>query len=319
MTEFYWYRKLIALLGVFAVFLLILAPATGVSAQEVTELRIRPESTSATIGEEIVLSVDVLRGVNLSGYDLTIAYDPAVLELVSWAHGAYFSNLAMMKTDLQPGSIRLAAVQIGKPGVSGDGTLLVLTFRAAHTGSTTVGCTLVDLATAEGTRVIPAISDAVVTVNPLPTETLTPTATPTLTLTATRTMTRTPSKTPSVPLTRTPMVTTTRTPTEAGYLPAFTETQFPPDPWQTGTIERAGTPVASITPLPTGFLATVTPSANAIAASPDPTRLSSPEASAESEARLNRLLWGFVLLLVLVLGGMVFILLRHKKSLTGKG
>lgn len=319
MKRLYWCQKFIALVGVLVVFLLISLPAVGVSAQEVTELRIRPETTNATVGEDIVLTVDVLRGVDLSGYDLTITYDPAVLELVSWAHGSYLSNLAMMKTDLQPGSIRLAAVQVGKPGVSGDGTLLVLTFRAAHTGSSTVGFTSVDLATAEGTRVIPANSDAVVTVNPLPTETLLPTATPTLTLTATRTLTRTATKTATATLTRTFVATATYTPTLAGSRASSTETPFPPILLQTGTAEGSATPYESRTPRPAGSLASETSSAIVIAGTTTPTSLSLAAQTAAREAQLNRLLWGFALFLGVILAGMVLILMRHKKSLNGKG
>jgi hypothetical protein len=319
MKRLYWYRKLMALVGVLVVFLLISLPAVGVNAQELTELRIRPETTNATVGEDIVLTVDVLRGVNLSGYDLTISYDPAVLELVSWAHGSYLSSLAMMKTDLQPGRIRLAAVQVGKPGVSGDGTLLVLTFRAAHAGFSNVGIAAVDLATDEGTRVIPATSDAVITVNPPHTETLPPTATPTLTLTATRTLTRTATKTATTTLTRTFVATATHTPTLAGSLASSTATPFPPILLQTGTAEGSATQYESRTPRPDGSPASETSSAVAIAGTITPTSLSTAAGTDASEARLNRLLWGFALFLVLILAGMVLILMRHKKSLNGKG
>ena len=289
------------------------------NAQDLTELRIRPETTNATVGEDIVLTVDVLRGVNLSGYDLTISYDPAVLELVSWAHGSYLSSLAMMKTDLQPGRIRLAAVQVGKPGVSGDGTLLVLTFRAAHTGSSTVASTDVELATAESTLIVPATSDAAITVNPPLTETLPPTATPTLTLTATRTLTRTATKTATATLTRTFVATPTYTPTLAGYPDSSTETPFPPILLQTGTAEGSATQYESRTPRPDGSTASETSSAVAITGTSTPTSLSTAADTDASEARLNRLLWGFALFLVLILAGMVLILMRHKKSLNGKG
>jgi len=109
-------------------------PVLMVQAQDLTELRIRPEISEATKGDMVTVTVDVIRGENLSGYDITIIYDPAVVDVASWAHGTYLSNLAVLKTELEPGRIRMAAVQVGVAGVSGDGTLLILNFDALYAG-----------------------------------------------------------------------------------------------------------------------------------------------------------------------------------------
>jgi hypothetical protein len=114
------YFKVGRVLIILMVVLFISLPGLSANSQAVTELAFQPEVAEVTIGDTVIMKLDVKNGVNLSGYDLVIRYDPGVIELKSWAHGTYLSSLAMMRAVLQPGIIELAAVQVGKPGVNGD-------------------------------------------------------------------------------------------------------------------------------------------------------------------------------------------------------
>jgi len=149
------YFKVGRVLIILMVVLFISLPGLSANSQAVTELAFQPEVAEVTIGDTVIMKLDVKNGVNLSGYDLVIRYDPGVIELKSWAHGTYLSNLAVMRAVLQPGIIELAAVQVGKPGVNGDGTLLSLTFTALHSGDTPVYLESIVLAAADGQRVYP--------------------------------------------------------------------------------------------------------------------------------------------------------------------
>jgi len=144
---------ILALLGTY------LFSAARVNAQGETRLSIQPVSADSIVGGTITVTVDVRNGSNLSGYDLTIAYDSRVISLESWSQGTYLSNLAVMHQENEPGLLRLAAVQLASPGVSGDGTLLNLKFRGTGLGRSGITFTHAELATANSELVIPGVDD----------------------------------------------------------------------------------------------------------------------------------------------------------------
>ena len=107
--------------------------------------------------ETIVLDLRVTSAVDLNGFDITLAYDPAVVSLDAWQHGGMLKNMWQATLENTPGHFRLAAVQLAQPAVSGDGSLLKLTFRTAGGGTSAITLSetsvLVDL---DGAKTFPA-------------------------------------------------------------------------------------------------------------------------------------------------------------------
>ena len=96
-------------------------PLSAAQAQGDTSLVVEPEISYVPLGNEIVLELVVTDGLNVNAYDVTVAYDEEKLELMSWEHGGYLSNLAVVKLEDEPGQFRVAATQLATPVVSGDG------------------------------------------------------------------------------------------------------------------------------------------------------------------------------------------------------
>jgi len=177
-------------------------PASG---QGVFQLAVLPTDQQLPLGTDFVLEVMIANGVNLNAFDVTVIYDSEVLSLLEWAHGDYFSNLAMVSEVNQPGSLRLAATQLASAPVSGGGVLLELSFNAKSLGFSGVEIANAQFSDAGSQSVEPEIVNGGVSVVIAPTYTGTPT------VTRTSTPTRTVTSTPTPTLTMTPSQTPTGT------------------------------------------------------------------------------------------------------------
>ena len=308
----------------FVLMVLITTPGTArVNAGSGTQLSITPGAVNLDSSGTTTLTVEVSNGSNLNAYDLTILYDEEVLVLETWSHGGYLSNLVVIKQVNQPGSLRLVCTQIATPGVSGDGTLLNLIFRALNEGTSNVVLSDVKLSTSNSESVIPSLFGAIVTVssNAVPTLTMTsiPTFTPTTTLTKVPTISATLPSVTAPTKTRTPtlLVTTPPNRTATGLPPSiFTSTPagiFATDstslvvPPQTDGTPQEGTAV----PITTGQVSTPLPVGS------DDELLSSevPDKVDESNtARLNTFLWGSVIFLAVIFTAMILLFIKKKKD-----
>ena len=207
--------------------LAIFLPISDAQAQGDTSLVVEPEVSYVPLGNEILLELVVTGGLNVNAYDVTIVYDEDKLELISWEHGDYLSNLAVVKLEDDPGQFRLAATQLATPAVSGDGVLLVLTFSAKEIGTASVEISEAAFADSEGNLAYPDCEpgDVQVTGDPTFTATATQTIDPASKGTQTPTVTRTPTKTKTPTASRTPTPTQkTSTPSVEAYIPSATRT-----------------------------------------------------------------------------------------------
>ena len=109
-----------------------------VQAQNETILNIEPADVELDLDSSATASVEVINGSNLNAYDITISYDPGILNLESWSHGSYMSNLAVLINENQPGKLHLVVIQLARPGVSGNGTLLNLVFKGVSIGTSEI-------------------------------------------------------------------------------------------------------------------------------------------------------------------------------------
>lgn len=205
----------------FLAFWMLVAISTSISsihtvqAQNETILNIEPADVVLDLDSSTTVTVKVINGSNLNAYDITISYEPGILNLESWSHGSYMSNLAVLINENQPGKLHLVVIQLARPGVSGSGTLLNLTFKGIQTGTSEIYIEHAEFATSSSELVIPRANSGVITVS------LPVTLTPTFTITPTATRTFTPT------LTRTPTLTPTRTLTPSTHIPPGATTSLP--------------------------------------------------------------------------------------------
>jgi len=122
---------------------------TGAGSQT-AKVVISPASGAVPLGSTFTRTVDVrdVKNVFFSAFD--VAYDPKVIEFVMPAEEGTFLNKSVphstsMQVALQnaaQGRVVVGLTRLGPIGdVSGDGTLLTLTFKAVGPGATTLAFT----------------------------------------------------------------------------------------------------------------------------------------------------------------------------------
>jgi len=242
--------------------LLLGVPAAGETdarAQGVTEVSIDPGESSIAIAATVEVRVNIANVVDLNAYDLKIVYNQEVVSLESWAHGGFLSNVSVVYRDERPGLLRLAVTQLASPGVSGNGTLLILKFKGKNTGSSTIEIQDAQLVNLSNEMILPTARNGVVSVSTQPTasytNTVTQTATATTTHTATYTATATGTHTPTITTTMNPLVTWT--PTRTRTPTAVTGRTI--TPIRAIVITRTGTPGTAVVVPPGELMTTPTP------------------------------------------------------------
>ena len=254
--------------------------------------------------------------MNINAFDLKITYNSNILLLESWSLGDYLSNLAQVKKEQAPGSLRLVYTQLATPPVSGDGILLHLVFNSISAGNSPVAFGAVSFADSAGNLIYPEMADGVIIVQTNVSPTSTPTNTPTLTRTPTQTKTQSfqPSLTGTLSA---PSVTLT------SALPEATLTNAPE---ATGTVTEGVSPTEEQNPDNNGLLSetaflTITPQneenltngGGEIAQTASNFQESSELGKSKNET-LNKFLWVTLIVFVITLVIMVSILIKRKKT-----
>ena len=100
-----------------------------------------PKSPPAAVGQTFTLNLNVNNVVHLAGWQLNLAFNPAVLKVLSVSEGDFLSKddtstfFAAGQIDNAAGSISgLGGAIIGNRQVTGSGTLLSITFEAKAAG-----------------------------------------------------------------------------------------------------------------------------------------------------------------------------------------
>lgn len=310
-------QKLSSLLIFVCVLVLLIKPAQ-VRAQENFELYFEPDEITLNLGETEIIGITVSNGNDVNAYDLTVTYDDEIATLISWSHGNYLSNLAVMFYENEPGRFHIAATQLATPAVSGDGILLNLVFKGEVPGMTTLSLMEVEFYTPQGTGMTPELSDGVVTVTvaPYPTDTPVPTksVTPGVSLTPTRTLT------PTHTITRTPYATTQSTAfvatiqhTRTQSLSQLTESAFKKS--QTALADAVENPLS-----PTGIpsIGTTDPSLlNTPDGSEDPPISKTGPVNSQGEndslSMLNIVLWAIAFLMIIAIFVFAYLLTVRKR------
>jgi LysM repeat protein len=112
-------------------------------------VRVDPMATAIAVGQTVNLSIKIDNVSGLAGAEIHLAFTPGVLEIVDadpGRPGVQIANGGMLQADLVAqnvadngvGTIDFAVAQINRPGVSGSGTLAIITIKGKSVGLTPV-------------------------------------------------------------------------------------------------------------------------------------------------------------------------------------
>lgn len=94
------------------------------------KVRITPASIeSPQVGEQLVITVDIADGVNVSGYEGVIQFDATALRFLSLEHGHYLmGSVFPVPTNVENGQISFAQVSTDSIATDQNGTLVTIIF-----------------------------------------------------------------------------------------------------------------------------------------------------------------------------------------------
>lgn len=128
-------------------------------AQSRPTLSVTPADSDLIWNDTRTVRLYVTAGENVNAFDVTVHYDPAILELTSWSTGNYLANLWKVYQVNTPGVFRLACTQLASPGKSGDGDLLDLVFRGAANGISAIALADAQFSDPQGRSIDPTRVD----------------------------------------------------------------------------------------------------------------------------------------------------------------
>lgn len=104
---------------------------------------VQPLQSTAQVGQQLTVQVNVANAINLFGAPFYLLYDPSRLDVVSATEGGFLksdgqSTVFLNSIDAQKGQVIVGLSRLGSiGGVSGSGNLAAITFRAKATGAVT--------------------------------------------------------------------------------------------------------------------------------------------------------------------------------------
>lgn len=109
-------------------------PLRPSKAEEGAILSLDPSQKVVTVGEEFEVSLNLnTGGVETSGADVIISYDPDILEVVQIRPGILFQKYPV--SEAKDGKIGFSAAAVPPQAFSGKGTLAYLKFKALSPGT----------------------------------------------------------------------------------------------------------------------------------------------------------------------------------------
>ena len=126
-------------------------------------LSISPISTETLgIGEQLTVSLNIIGGENVAGYQATVVFDPTVLIYFSSANGDYLSGEAFLAVPVvEKNYVTLESASL-TGGSDGDGTLATITFQVIDAKASRLFLSQATLIDPEGERLFPGIENGTV-------------------------------------------------------------------------------------------------------------------------------------------------------------
>ena len=124
-------------------------------------LSVSPTSTqSLDIGEQLTVSLKIVGGENVTGYQATVVFDPTALIYFSSANGEYLSDGAFFAApDVGENYVTLAAAALAGESNS-DGVLATITFQVVDTKASGLFLSQASLVDPDGERLCPHIENS---------------------------------------------------------------------------------------------------------------------------------------------------------------
>ena len=98
-----------------------------------------PRNLKVNSGERFVVKVQASADRPISHLPLSLSYDPAALVVEQVERGTFPVEAQILADASRPGEVVLGASRMGEvPGVTGQGTVARITFRAVRSGSTRI-------------------------------------------------------------------------------------------------------------------------------------------------------------------------------------
>ena len=98
-----------------------------------------PQDESLAVGEQIHLDIQIAGAKNVSGYELTVAFDPTALRYVETANADYLPASAFaVPPIISDNSVYVAATSTQRPAFTSEGTLATLTFEVIAAKDSTI-------------------------------------------------------------------------------------------------------------------------------------------------------------------------------------
>ena len=123
---------------------------------------ISPTSTEPLgIGEQLTVSLNIVGGENVTGYQATVVFDPDALIYFSSANGDYLSDGAFFTSpDIGKNYVTLASAALAGES-NGDGVLATITFQVVDTKASGLFLSQVHLVDPDGERLFPSIENSI--------------------------------------------------------------------------------------------------------------------------------------------------------------
>ena len=122
-------------------------------------VKIIPPSTSQTVGKQEIYSVNIVGGVDVAGYQLTLAYDETKLRYISSSNGDFLPGRPFfMQPMKKKNTVTLASTALIGTG-NGDGTLATITYEILDESPSPLKITDLILSDKEGKRMRPLVKD----------------------------------------------------------------------------------------------------------------------------------------------------------------
>ena len=117
---------------------------------------------SRTVGEQLTVSLNIVGGENVVGYEATVMFDPKALIYFSSANGDYLSDGAFFAAPVvEKNYVTLSSAALAGSS-NGDGTLATLTFQVVDAKASRFFLSQAALVDPEGERLFPGIENGIV-------------------------------------------------------------------------------------------------------------------------------------------------------------
>ncbi len=128
-------------------------------------VKVAPASVeSPRRGEQLTITVDIVDGQEVQGYEGVLTFDPTALRFVSLEHGTYLQGeLLSVPTPEVTDMVRFAQISVDTPAPTADGTLISITFEVIFAKASELLLTDVIISKAAGVQLPVIIENAEIT------------------------------------------------------------------------------------------------------------------------------------------------------------